>query len=631
MSRARRLVLKARGAAGRLAAPLARHRARREAEHVRLDAVRRRLEIFLAALYGEPVPIAPRDVARRRGIVFRLADRLRPDPDAELAASDGARVLLPSSLRAHGDPDAALARYRLLAVEQAERLQRGTLRDVPDDPLERDLYLLAEAAAVDAAIVARAPGLAGALKAARAVALASRPAKEPQSGADREVERLVRRVLGGEPLQLDGDGMHGPARSRSWATETAGRLRPLGAYRGVPGASLWGRPPMPLAGPERPVNPFAMRQQGIADTEARESSPGDGGDADDERDAARDDDSRPRNGEPPDDAPADMAGVPTPKVFDEGDPDAPTFGDAAPAGPPVSGPVSRYPEWDHHAGRYGRQVSVRHGDAPGDDPSWSDGVLASHAALVRQVRERFERLRAQRTRLHRQRDGEELDMDAVVRAASDLRAEGAADDRLYSAVRPARRPLSIALLVDASGSTEAAVADGLAIIDVEKTAVLLAGVALDALGDRWAALAFSGRGADDVRIRTLKAFDAPGGEALRARVARVAPEGFTRLGAVIRHVTAMLEREHAGHRLLLLLSDGRPNDVDGYQGDYAVEDARQAVHEARARGVVPFCLTVDPEEHDYLPHVFGPGYAVLRDPAGLPRALLGVVRQLLTR
>ena len=80
-----------------------------------------------------------------------------------------------------------------------------------------------------------------------------------------------------------------------------------------------------------------------------------------------------------------------------------------------------------------------------------------------------------------------------------------------------------------------------------------------------------------------------------------------------------------------MVSDGRPNDMDGYQGDYAVEDARQAVHEARARGVIPFCLTVDHEEHDYLPHVFGPGYAVLRDPAGLPHALLGVVRQLLTR
>ena len=638
MNPARRLLLRARGAAERLAAPLARRRARREAAHLPLDAVKRRLEIFLAALYGAPVPVDARIVARRGGIVFRIADRLSADPDALLATSDGQRVLLPASLPASGGRDAALSRYRLLAVGQAERLQRGTALDVPADPLERDLYLLRESAAADAAIVTRAPGLADALAGERRAALQARPDPATLPAADREVERLVRQALGGDPLLARADeraagagsltASGDAAASRAWARATAAEVRRLGTYRGVPPVSFWGRAPMPLAAAADRVTPFSMQRQGIADTEARGTRPGDtGGDA---RDANAEGESSAPDAKPTDDAPADGQGVPTPKVFDDGDPDAPTFGDGAPAGPPVGGPVSHYAEWDHHAGRYVRRVAVRHGEAAGDDPAWSDEVLASHAALVRQVRERFERLRAQRLRLHRQRDGEELDLDSVVRAASDLRAGGAADDRVYSAVRPARRPLSIALLVDASGSTEGVVADGLTIIDVEKTAVLLAGVALDALGDRWAALAFSGRGAGDVRVRTLKEFGAPGGEAMRARVAQLAPEGFTRLGAVIRHATAMLEREQAGHRLLLLLSDGRPNDVDGYQGDYAVEDARQAVHEARARGVIPFCLTVDHEEHDYLPHVFGPGYAVLRDPAGLPRALLGVVRQLLT-
>ena len=86
----------------------------------------------------------------------------------------------------------------------------------------------------------------------------------------------------------------------------------------------------------------------------------------------------------------------------------------------------------------------------------------------------------------------------------------------------------------------------------------------------------------------------------------------------------------AGHRLLLLLSDGRPNDADGYQGRYATEDARQAIHEARAGGVYPYCLTVDREEAEYLPHIFGAaGHTVLRRPEQLPLALVGAVRQLL--
>lgn len=198
------------------------------------------------------------------------------------------------------------------------------------------------------------------------------------------------------------------------------------------------------------------------------------------------------------------------------------------------------------------------------------------------------------------------------------------------ATTPARRALAILVLVDVSGSTDAPVGAGRQVIDVEKEAVLLAAAALDALGDAYAVLAFSSRGAHDVRVATLKGFAERDAALLRRRVAAVRPGANTRLGAALRHATALLARQPAGHRLLLLLSDGRPNDADGYQGPYAVEDARQAVHEARARGVTPFCLTVDLEAPEYLGHVFGAaGHTVLRRAEQLPLALVGVVRQLL--
>ena len=102
----------------------------------------------------------------------------------------------------------------------------------------------------------------------------------------------------------------------------------------------------------------------------------------------------------------------------------------------------------------------------------------------------------------------------------------------------------------------------------------------------------------------------------------------TRLGAALRHATARLNAHPAERRLLLLLSDGRPNDVFGYQGSYAVGDSRHAVLEARASGVHLFCLTVDREEQEYLPHLFGVnGYRILRSPEQLPSALLHVVTQ----
>ena len=120
------------------------------------------------------------------------------------------------------------------------------------------------------------------------------------------------------------------------------------------------------------------------------------------------------------------------------------------------------------------------------------------------------------------------------------------------------------------------------------------------------------------------------GDAVRRRIAALEPEANTRLGAAVRHTTALLARQPAGHRLLLIVSDGRPNDIGHYQDRFAVDDSRQAMAEARAAGVHPFCLTVDREQSDYLPRIFGPaGYTIMREPDQLPAALLRGVRELL--
>jgi nitric oxide reductase NorD protein len=115
------------------------------------------------------------------------------------------------------------------------------------------------------------------------------------------------------------------------------------------------------------------------------------------------------------------------------------------------------------------------------------------------------------------------------------------------------------------------------------------------------------------------------------RVAGLEPDGYTRLGAAVRHASARLGRERARHRLLLLLSDGKPNDVDEYAGRYGIEDTRQAVAEARLQGLTPFCLTVDRDAPAYLPAIFGPrGFAVLPRPERLPTVLVDVLRSLVT-
>ena len=299
--------------------------------------------------------------------------------------------------------------------------------------------------------------------------------------------------------------------------------------------------------------------------------------------------------------------------------------------PKPSGDGTEYPEWDWEAGDYrGQGAIVRTHEPDVSDDTWGDTVLARHGALVRRLRERFERLRARRTRLNQQRDGDELDLTACVRALVDQRTGYAVDDRLYIDVRPARRGLAIALLIDISGSTDEWIDARRRVIDVEKVALLLASEALDALGDLYAVLTFSGKGRSNVRMRTIKAFDETNGAVVRRRIAALEPEGYTRAGAAIRHAAALLERQPAAHRLLLIISDGKPNDVDGYEGLNGVEDTRQAINEARRGGVYPFCLTIDRQGQDYLGRIFGKaGHTVLRNPQQLPMALVKVVKHLL--
>jgi nitric oxide reductase NorD protein len=125
-------------------------------------------------------------------------------------------------------------------------------------------------------------------------------------------------------------------------------------------------------------------------------------------------------------------------------------------------------------------------------------------------------------------------------------------------------------------------------------------------------------------------FDEQDRAVVQRRIAALGPERFSRVGAALRHAAAGLAARHERHRLLLLLSDGKPNDLDEYEGRYGVEDLSRAVAEVTLQGLHCFCLTVDRHAPGYLHQVFGPGrYAVLRHPEGLPVVLVEVLRQLL--
>jgi nitric oxide reductase NorD protein len=289
-----------------------------------------------------------------------------------------------------------------------------------------------------------------------------------------------------------------------------------------------------------------------------------------------------------------------------------------------------YPEWDCRSRSYRLRGCLLR-----ERPIGSAGVAETaakkreRAALLDRLRRQFEAVRPRRERLPRRLDGDGIDLDGWIDELAERRAGQSPPGRLYTEERPARRDVAVALLLDASGSTDAWLSKGQRVIDVAKEAALCFCEALAALGDRFAVHAFSGSGRADVCVWVPKRFDAPYGEGVRARIAALQPDRFTRLGGPIRHATASLSRTRARVRLLLVLSDGKPNDEDCYGGEYGIEDVRQAVMEARAVGVRPFCITIDREGPSYLPRIFGPsGYTVLWDVAQLPLRLPRLYRRL---
>jgi nitric oxide reductase NorD protein len=224
-----------------------------------------------------------------------------------------------------------------------------------------------------------------------------------------------------------------------------------------------------------------------------------------------------------------------------------------------------YPEWDCRAGGYRTSGAVVvEARVPLGDASFAPGVLKRRAGLLREVRQRFERLRLRPRRAGRQLDGDELDITAYVNGFADRRAGHAFDDRIYAANRRVRRELRACVLLDASASTDAWVSGKQRVIDIEKEALLIVAEALDLIADDYALLAFSGESAQEVTVQRLKSFGERSGEPVQRRVASLEPDRYTRAGAALRHASALLSSQPSRHRLLILLSDGKPNDVDQY-------------------------------------------------------------------
>ncbi|PWW47713.1 nitric oxide reductase NorD protein [Melaminivora alkalimesophila] len=660
---------------------------------LQLADIAARLDLLITAALGPGLVLRPAQPPAPPTFLSRWLQRGEPPQPAQaLPATDGFSLWLPPALPAEDGVEAAAERYRTLALAHAQRALRGTAQQAAGvrEPLAHALLTLLEAHAADHALVLQLPGMAGPLARLRATALASRPRPAALPAHLRPLEALVQAALAAPPggsvlLAAAGLAAEGgelllrlpasPAEVRERALQLAERLRPadaparqqrwcvadawLGELRAPPAAAaLLGSadegPPEAEAAPARsarlPRRPQVRDKQDDEDDEGGPPGAWMVQTAQPHEQAAD-----PMGLQRPTDRDTDTAAEEFADALSElpearlvrtpGRPKEVLLSDDPPehlarqsqaggADPGSAAERSRsYPEWDWRSASYrpdGATVLLREA-APGA-PQWLAVTLEERRGMLHEVRRRFELLRSRRIPVRRQLEGDDIDLEAWTEARADFRAGLPLPQRLYRSERRQHRDLAVLVLIDVSGSTDAWIAPGRRVIDVAREALLLVALALDGMGSPFAVQAFSGEGPHGVVVREVKGFGEAYGPEVALRIAGLEPEHYTRAGAALRHATSTLMRETAAQRLLLLLSDGKPNDTDQYEGRYGLEDMRQAVTEARLQGISPFCLTIDRHAASYLPAVFGAHhYALLPQPERLPQVLLEWLRRLVAQ
>ena len=615
------------------------------AREATLEELRERLRLFACALSERPIEV--REAEDAGGFI-------------------GATILLPSAMRYAPTREENERAYLLRVVWSAAALRHG-LALPTRDPLERALATLLAAPATSDAVLESYPGAAEGLRAHQAFALAMELPLERHRGAARALAALRRAHLGAPPVRSGAEGAWLDraldARSRDRASleaalrELTPPLRALGVSRrdALDPPLFWGwiGSPAPAADaasgeagddarglssgteiafkPREHVRRVELEKDPLQDNPlvhsfekihtAEEHRGGskqpDGTDElSKHEEALRELDVREvvRTTER-------AASLLRSDVMIEG-----AAGDLADDDEPKQG--IPYDEWNEKARAYRagwcrvRPAYVRERKSAAEARAWLAGVRSGAARHIDALRAELQRIELARRWRSRQLDGAEIDDDAVVERHAALASGHPGPDRLYRARLRSAPELAVLLLIDASLSTDGWIQER-RVLDVELESALVLADALDGLGVELAIASFHSHTRRDCRFDVVKAMSEPwhGGKAER-RLASIEPAGYTRIGPALRHASAILERGSARRRLLLLITDAKPNDYDRYEGSYGIADVRQAVREAERSGIHVHALAIDPRARFYLPRMFGPSrHSAVPTPGDLAHAM----------
>lgn len=271
-------------------------------------------------------------------------------------------------------------------------------------------------------------------------------------------------------------------------------------------------------------------------------------------------------------------------------------------------PVCKLHEWDYLAGNLKPNWVTIIEQQPITAPAHIiDGILQKYSKTAAQISSLVKQSKIGQTkRMKRQREGERLDLDACIQQRVALRTGQNPDSGLYETTTFAHRDLSVLLLLDISESTKKLInGTSTSVFHLERDATALLAEAMNGMGDPFAVHAFCSNGRSEVRYVSIKDFGVPYNDRSKSKLAGLRPGLSTRMGAALRHAASFLDHQSTMRKLILIITDGEPSDVDVRDPKYLVEDSRKAVLELAAKGIDVFAVGLDEAAQTDLSRVFG--------------------------
>ena len=300
---------------------------------------------------------------------------------------------------------------------------------------------------------------------------------------------------------------------------------------------------------------------------------------------------------------------------------------------PVSEPF-HYNEWDYQLQLYRPNwATVYERRLRKADPELINKILKTHKPIANQLKNSIDQMQPQGlVKLKKQQEGSELDIDACVTALADIRSGSTPSDRIYIKKVQHIRDVSVNLLMDLSESTnDMVIGSDKTILELMKESTSLLSWAIDKIGDKLTISGFASDSRHDVQYYRFKPFHYSFNDEVKGRLAGIKGGLSTRMGAAIRHAGVDLLTQSSAKRILLILTDGEPADIDVDDPQHLRMDAKKAVEELRSHGIVTFCISLDPHADEYVARIFGKNRFMVIDniqklPERLPQLFISLTK-----